>query len=450
MSGACVPRDGGGRLGRLLLGERIGREFAKLWAASAVSGAGDGIALTAAPLLAFSLTRDPRLVAGVTTALTLPYLLFSLPAGVLNDRLDRRRSMVRVDAFRAVLTAAFTVAVIAGRATLIELYGCFFLIGTCEAFFRNSAQALVPQVVERDALADANGRIIGTEIVMNEFLGPMIGGLLSAITAPLPFAIDAASFGGSSLLLSRVRTRQAASPAAGKPPLTLRAAAAELAAGVRVLRRNRLLRILALIAGLMNMVAIAILAVLVVFARADLHVSKVGYGVLLGCAALGGVVASRAGPWVARRAGSEKALLLAVALQFAGCLLAFTTRVPAVLAVALALNSAGQVQWNIVCVVLRQILVPDEILGRVNSVYRFVAWGVMPLGSLCGGLLAGAFGARSVFLAGAIVLGAGLAYPARLVARRSIAAATARAPIPPEPPEPAESELAPAAGRGAS
>ncbi|HEY1617744.1 MAG TPA: MFS transporter [Streptosporangiaceae bacterium] len=446
MSGTRVPR-GAARLGRLLLGERIGREFAKLWAASAVSGVGDGIALTAAPLLAFSLTRDPRLVAGVTTALTLPYLLFSLPAGVLNDRLDRRRSMVRVDAFRAVLTAAFTVAVIAGRATLIELYGCFFLIGACEAFFRNSAQALVPQVVQRDALADANGRVLGTEIVMNEFVGPMTGGLLSAITAPLPFAIDAVSFAASSLLLSRVRTRPAAArtaAVASKPPLTLRAAAAEMAAGIRVLWGHRLLRTLALIAGLMNLVAIAVLAVLVVFARADLHMSKAGYGVLLGCAALGGVVASRAGPWVARRAGSEKALLLAVALQCAGCLIAFTTRVPAVLAAMLALCSAGQVQWNIVCVVLRQTLVADEILGRVNSVYRFIAWGVMPVGSLCGGLLAGAFGARSVFLAGGILLGAGLAYPVRLVARHDIAAAAGRAPVPPP-----ESELAHAAGRGA-
>lgn len=417
----------------VLLGQRIGREFAKLWSASAVSGTGDGIALTAAPLLAFSLTRDPRLVAGVTTALTLPYLLFSLPAGVLNDRLDRRRSMVAVDAFRAVLTGVFTVLVITRAANLAELYGCFFLIGTCEAFFRNCAQTLVPQVVDREMLAEANGRILGTEIVTNDFLGPMSGGLLFAGAVPLPFGIDAVSFAASSLLLSRIRPRApapSARPAPRQRPLTLRAAAAEMRAGVRVLWAHRLLRNLALIAGTMNLVTFAILAVLVIFARVDLHLSKVGYGLLLASAALGGVVASRTGPWVARRAGNEMALLAAVALQFAGCLVAFTTTAPALVAAMLALCSAGQVQWNIVCVVLRQTLVASEILGRVNSVYRCIAWGMMPLGSLCGGLLAAALGARSVFLAGAVVLAGGLAYPVRLVLRRDPPAAPPAGPAP--------------------
>ena len=216
-----------GRLARIAVGGPAGREFAKLWCASAVSGAGDGTALTAGPLLAFTLTRDPRLIAGVTAALTLPYLLFSWPAGVLIDRADRRRAMARVDAFRAVLLAGFTVLVITHAVGLLARYACFFLIGTCETFFRNSSQTLIPQVVGREALPLANGRMMGAEIVMNELAGPMTGGLLFAIAPPVPFGIDAASFAVSSALLSWLRP----------PPPEL-----------RVLWRHRILRSMALIA----------------------------------------------------------------------------------------------------------------------------------------------------------------------------------------------------------
>jgi MFS family permease len=411
----------------MALGDRIGREFAKLWVASAVSGAGDGIALTAAPLLALSLTRDPRLIAGVTTALTLPYLLFSLPAGVIIDRVDRRRAMARVDAFRAVLLAGFTVLTITHVVDLAALYACFFLIGTCETFFRNSSQTLVPQVVEREALSDANGRMMGGEIVMNEFLGPMTGGLLFSLAAAVPFAIDAASFAISSTLLVRLRPpaelqppkpeKPADNPAEKPAPTGL---LRELRAGLRALWRHQVLRSMALIAGVINLVSYGMLGVLVLFAREDLHVSKTGYGLLLGASAVGGVLAARFGPVLIRAMGNEWALLLAIALQAASSLALFLTSQPLLAAAMLAVDSYGVVQWNVNAILLRQTLVPHGMLGRVNGVYRFIAWGTLPLGAICGGFLASAFGVRSVFSAGAIGLTAVLVYLVRMASRRTI------------------------------
>ncbi len=405
----------------MALGDRIGREFAKLWVASAVSGVGDGIALTAAPLLALSLTRDPRLIAGVTTALTLPYLLFSLPAGVIIDRVDRRRAMARVDAFRAALLGGFTVLTITHLVNLVALYACFFLIGTCEAFFRNSSQTLVPQVVERDALSDANGRMMGAEIVMNEFLGPMTGGLLFSLAAAVPFAIDAASFAISSTLLVRLRPPAELQPPkpekpADKPAGLLR----ELMAGLRALWRHQVLRSMALIAGVINLVSYGMLGVLVLFAREDLHVSKTGYGLLLGASAVGGVLAARLGPGLIRAMGNESALLLAIALQAASSLVLFLTAQPLLAAAMLAVDSFGVVQWNVNAILLRQTLVPHGMLGRVNGVYRFIAWGTLPLGAICGGFLASAFGVRSVFSAGAIGLAAVLVYLVRMASRQTI------------------------------
>lgn len=423
------PRQGRRKLAKMALGERIGREFAKLWLASAVSGAGDGIALTAAPLLALSLTRDPRLIAGVTTALTLPYLLFSLPAGVIIDRIDRRRAMARVDAFRAILLGGFTVLTIIHLVDLAALYACFFLIGTCEAFFRNSSQTLIPQVVEREVLPLANGRMMGAEIVMNEFLGPMTGGLLFSFAAALPFGIDALSFALSSTFLTRLRPPAALQPAKDenpsgtRPAISPRALLGELGAGLRALWQHPVLRSLALIAGVINIVSYGSLAVLVVFAREDLHVSKTGYGLLLGASAVGGVIAARFGPAVVRAIGNESALVVAIALQAAGYLALFLTSQPLLAAAMLALASFGIVQWNVTAVYLRQTLVPHWMLGRVNGVYRFIAWGTLPLGAICGGFLASAFGVRSVFSAGAIGLGAVLIYLVRMALRREIAVA---------------------------
>jgi MFS family permease len=407
------PRQNRSKLAKIVLGERMGREFAKLWFASAASGVGDGIALTAAPLLALSLTRDPRLIAGVTTALTLPYLLFSLPAGVLIDRVDRRRAMARVDAFRAILLGGFTVLTVAHLVDLAALYACFFLIGTCETFFRNSSQTLVPQVVGREALALANGRMMGAEIVMNEFLGPMTGGLLF-------------SFAVSSTLLSRLRPPVALQPpksgetSDARSAVSPRTLLAELKTGLRALWQHRVLRSLALIAGVINIVSYGILGVFVVFAREDLHVSKTGYGLLLAASAVGGVIASRLGPALMRTIGNESAMLVAIAAQSASYLVLFLTSQPLLAAAMLALASFGLVQWNVIAVFLRQTLVPSGMLGRVSGVYRFIAWGTLPLGAICGGFLASAFGVRSVFSAGAIGLAAVLIYLVRMALRREI------------------------------
>jgi predicted MFS family arabinose efflux permease len=423
------PRRDRGRLARIALGERIGREFAKLWIASAISGTGDGIALTAAPLLALSLTRDPRLIAGVITALTLPYLLFSLPAGVIIDRVDRRRAMARVDAFRAVLLGGFTVLTITHVVDLPALYACFFLTGTCEAFFRNSSQTLIPQVVEREALPAANGRMMGAEIVMNEFVGPMTGGLLFSLAAAVPFGIDAVSFGVSSTLLTRLRPPAELQPAkSSKPPSapSARALLRELREGLHALWRQHVLRSLALIAGLINLVTYGILAVLVVFAREDLHLSNTGYGLLLGASAVGGVLAARLGPAAVRTLGNESALMVAIAVQVASYLVLFFTSQPLLAAAMLALASYGLVQWNVIAVFLRQTLVPQELLGRVNGVYRFIAWGTLPLGAICGGFLAGAFGVRSVFSVSAMGLAVALIYLVPVALRRGISTALSR------------------------
>jgi hypothetical protein len=245
-----------------------------LWTANAVSNLGDGVTLVAGPLLAASLTRDPRLVAGLAVAQRLPWLLFSLLSGALVDRLDRRLLMVRVDAVRCVVVGLLGVAVLADVATLPLLYVVFFALGTAETLFDNAAVSILPAVVPREQLARANGRLLGVQMVANELVAPPLGGLLFATAAAVPFLLDAGSFAAAAALVAAMSGRFRVERPEGSAATTLRD---EIAEGVRWLARNRLLRILAIAIALMNLTLSATLSISVLYAQERLGLGSVGY-----------------------------------------------------------------------------------------------------------------------------------------------------------------------------
>jgi hypothetical protein len=154
----------------------LGREFNKLWAASAASNLGDGVTLVAAPLLAAALTRDPLLVAGLTFTQRLPWIIFPLLSGVLADRLNQQHAMVAVAIWRSTLIAALGLAVLFDQASIPLLYVIFFLLSTGETLFDISSATLVPTLVHSEQLPSANARLAGTMTVTNQFVGPPLGG----------------------------------------------------------------------------------------------------------------------------------------------------------------------------------------------------------------------------------------------------------------------------------
>jgi Transmembrane secretion effector len=188
---------------RQRMGRRPGRPLATLLAAGAVSNLGDGVTLAAAPLLAASITRDPRAIAAVGVAWSLPWLLFALVSGAVADRADRRRLMVGADLVRVGSLAALTAAVLGGRASIPALVTLFFVNATAETVFDTASQSTLPMVVDREDLPRANGWLQTVEFAANGLLGPALGGVLFAAAAAAPFAVDAASFGLSALLLAQ-------------------------------------------------------------------------------------------------------------------------------------------------------------------------------------------------------------------------------------------------------
>ena len=379
----------------------LGPEYRKLWAASAVSNLGDGITLVAGPLLAASLTRDPALVAGLTFAQRLPWLLFSLLSGALVDRLDRRRLMAAVDLFRTVVVGVLGVAVVSGWASLPLMYVAFFLLGTAETLFANASIAIMPAVVPGERLERANGRLFAAELSANQFAGPPLGGVLFAVAAALPFLVDAGTFAASAALLLVLRGRFRVAPAEGPAGTTI---AVEIAEGLAWLLRHRLLLVLAIMLGAGNLTFSATFSVLVLFAQDVLGLGSVGYGVLLTAGGVGGVLGSLLAERVGARFGTGRALFLVLLVQGPAFAVIALSGNPFVVGAMGAVDGLTAYAWNVLTFALRQTLIPDALLGRVTSVYRLVGVGSGAIGALIGGLLARELGLTAPFWFAAAVM----------------------------------------------
>ncbi|MEX0667340.1 MAG: MFS transporter, partial [Acidimicrobiia bacterium] len=201
----------------------LGTNYWRLWIASVISNLGDGMSGVAYPWLASAVTRNPVHIALVGVATRLPWLVFSLPAGVITDRVDRRRLVVAMDALRAVVTIGVAVVVLAFQselsspesiasgealppagagALLAVLYASAVLFGLAEVLRDNAAQTLMPSVVSKDNLEKANGRLWGAETVTNSFIGPPLGGFLLAVAFSVPFFVDAGTFAVSAAMVA--------------------------------------------------------------------------------------------------------------------------------------------------------------------------------------------------------------------------------------------------------
>jgi MFS family permease len=389
-------------------GRRLGLPFWQLWSASSLSNLADGLVKVALPLVAVTLTDSPGLVAGVTLAVTLPWLLFALPAGALADRVDRRIAMLTANVVRATGMAVLAVTVLLGLesspAAIWALYATALLLGTAETVYDTCAQSILPQVVARDQLPRANGRLLAAELTANEFVGPPLGGLLVAAGVTVAFATPAALWAAAVGALLLLRGGFSVSR---REPTTLRADVVE---GLRYLWRHRLLRTLAAMTGLYNFGTNATFAVFVLYAVGSdsaLGLTEVGYGLLFATIAAGSLIGALLADRIIRRLGRSRSLFLGILGGVGTVGIAAVTTVPLVIATAFLIGGLTNALWNVVALSLRQRITPDRILGRINSSYRLVAWGTRPLGAAAGGLLGELVGLRAVFgIAAGLILAA--------------------------------------------
>jgi MFS family permease len=382
---------------------KLGRAYWKLWSATAISNLGDGVAGVAYPWLASAVTRSPLLIAAAGFASRLPWLVFTLHAGVITDRFDRRKLILGMDLFRGVLTVIVGVVVLLNRDSLpslnelssitdletnwalyLTLLLASFLFGLAEVLRDNSAQTLMPSVIAEENLEKANGRMWSAESLTNSFIGPPLGSLLIGISIFIPFFFDAVSFFVAVALIATIGG--SFRPVSQKPREKLNFKS-EIKEGFSWLWAHPLLRPMAIILGFMNGVGSMVTATYILFAQEVLKTSVFVFAVLGMAAAVGGIIGGLLAPKISEKFGSGPSLWLAMILAPVGTAIIGFTSTWQVVWVVTAFQTIAAVLWNTITVSLRQSIIPSHLLGRVNSVYRFFAWGSIPIGMFLGGAL---------------------------------------------------------------
>ncbi len=305
----------------------LGRSYRTVFAASVTSNLGDGIGTIAYPWLASAVTRNPILIAMVFVAQRLPWLVFSLPAGVITDRVDRRRAMVAMDVLRAILTLLVALAVLGRQGTLpspsnlddvtgtdVWLYVIVLvatlMLGMAEVLRDNSAQTILPAVVPADRLERANGQMWSAEGVANNFAGPPLGSVLLAVAFALPFFLHAGTFALSAALMAtltgtfRAAANPTAAPTSAGGSGTRPSWRADLAEGFRWLWAHPLLRPMAIILGMLNGAMMITTATFVLFAQEVLEVGPLLFTMIGVGGALGGIIGGITAPALSARLGS--------------------------------------------------------------------------------------------------------------------------------------------------
>jgi MFS family permease len=378
---------------------RLGRNYHRLFGAATISNLGDGVALVAYPWLASAITRNPLLIAIIVVVQRLPWLLFALPAGVLTDRHDRRLLMIGANSVRAVITLFVAIAVLVRGNDLpgpdeldsvvttdvvlyVTVLVATFLLGVGEMLYDNCAQTLMPAVVRADQLEKANGRLWAAQEATNHFAGPPLGSLLLLIGFAVPFLVDAGSFVVSAALIATIAIapRRVAT-------VVERSWRKELVEGVHWLWHHELLRTMAIILGLFNASASITYSVYVLFAQEVLGASTGEFAAVMMGGAAGAIIGGWTASWLSNAFGSGPALAVSLAgSAVVEVAIGLMSNVPAVVALNL-LAGVLALLWNVITVSLRQSIIPDHLLGRVNSVYRFLAWGMVPIGAALGGVI---------------------------------------------------------------
>jgi predicted MFS family arabinose efflux permease len=376
-----------------LVPARLGRGYRWLLASSWATNLGDGIAVAAGPLLVASLTRDPVLISLAALLHWAPPLVFALYAGVLSDRLDRRRIVIAADGLRVVVLGVLVATMLTGHVTVAVALLALGLLSTAEVFADNTASTLTPMLVHRDDLSVANARLQAGFLTLNQLAGPPIGAALFAAGRAWPFVAEAVLLAAGVLLVSRV-----ALPDHG--PTVARAgnrAWHDIAEGFRWAVHHAAVRTLALTILIFNVTFGAAWSVLVLYAQQRLGLGAIGFGLLTAVSAAGGLLGTGLYGWITRRVSLGNVMRIGLIIETLTHLALAVTTSAWVAAAIFFVFGAHAFIWGTTSMTVRQRAVPGHLQGRVASVNTICVYGGLVVGSAVGGLLASHGGVTAPF-----------------------------------------------------
>jgi MFS-type transporter involved in bile tolerance (Atg22 family) len=394
---------------------RLGRPFRWLLSSSALTNLGDGVIVAAGPLLVASLTSDAFLVSLAFLFEYLPSLVLGAFAGVIVDRVDRRRLVILVNLARAIVFALLAIAIVSNVVSIAIVLGALLLLSALETFGDLAGSSLLPRLVTRQGLGLANARLQSTYLLPNQLIGPPIGAFLFAAGASIPFIADAVSYVGGALLISRIAASVAARPASSAADAPGGAGADagneddepategvsgiwhELVEGFRWLMAHPPMRTLVLTILAFNVTFGAAWSVLVLYARDQLQMDTVGFGLLTTASAIGGIIGTTAYGALERRFSLADIMRVGLLIETGTHLTLALTHSPAVALAVMVVFGAHAFVWGTTSTTVRQRAVPDALMGRVSGIYRVAVFGGMVVGAPIGGVLASTFGITAPF-----------------------------------------------------
>ncbi len=371
---------------------RLGGGYRWLLASSWSSNLGDGVALAAGPLLVTTLTDDPFLISLAALLRWAPPLVFGLYAGVLSDRLDRRRIMIVANLARVLVLAGLVASMLAGLLSAVGALVALGLLTVAEVFADNTAGTLTPMLVHRDDLAVANARLQTGFITLNQLIGPPIGAALFAAGTVWPFAAETVLVAASVVLVSRVRL-----PARERPTEQRRSLRRDVAEGFRWTVNHAAVRTLVLTILIFNVTFGAAWSVLVLYAQEQLGLGAIGFGLLTTVSAVGGLLGTALYGAITRRVSLGNVMRVGLIIETLTHLGLAVTTSPVVASAIFFVFGAHAFVWGTTSVTVRQRAVPEQLQGRVNSFNTICVFGGLVVGSVIGGVLATHFGVTAPF-----------------------------------------------------
>jgi MFS family permease len=380
----------------------MGKAFNRLWSASLVSNLSDGVLLAAAPLLAITLTDNTVLISLLGAMVMLPWLLFAIPIGTLVDRLDRRYILAGTNLLRSAVVGALAFTIAADLVTIHFLILAAFIIGTCEVASDTTAQSLIPQILEEKHFEKANSRLQISETVVQGFIGAPLSGFLYALAIYIPFFFNSIGYIVSAILALSMPIHFLQDVRKEERKAEPKHFIADMKFGISYLYNHKLLRRLVLTTSLIGVCYSMATATIVLFMVRELDLPEPLFGLVLTIEGIGGLIGAVVAPHASKRFG--RARVMTFGIFSSSLLILLQGFAPNIyLFVGLATFGAFTIsQWNILLMSTYQSLIPNEIYGRIHGTRRTLVWGMMPIGSVIGGVLA-ATGLRTPLYVGGFI-----------------------------------------------
>jgi len=367
----------------------LGKDFSRIWSASLITNLVDGVLRLSAPLLAVSLTEDPVLIGLMTALGLLPWLFFAIPIGAYVDRVDRRKALVGGNMLRSAIAIFVAFAIAQEFINIWILLGCVFLFGICEVLVDTTSQSVLPQILDKSNFERGNSRLQISEVIVAQFAGSPLSGFLYAISIALPFYFSTAGFVAAALLLALFPFQKDVNPVheddQGKERLGIRG---DIKFALNYLYQDkRILSIVVITTSIGFFYSIST-AVAPLFILKELNVEPSLFGVVLAIQGVGALVGSIAAPAASKKFGRGRALgMNLVIASFMIVLTGIAPNVYVFVVISVVVGFTISV-WNILLMSLYQSLIPSHLYGRIHGARRTIVWGLMPIGSVIGGVIA--------------------------------------------------------------